>query len=346
MTKNKNLLILGFLVLIFNSAFAQQDAQFSQYMFNSLYFNPGFAGVEGLTRFTGIHRTQWATYEPTNVGYTGPAPQSTIISANTPFPNQKLGLGGYLIYDRLGPLSTLNLDIALSKHLKVGMGTLGLGLSGGIVNQRINTGEYRVGQEDDPIYQALVSNNNLSQVRSDLSMGAWYSHKKYYMGVSYKHLTKSTFSYGIPDIQSRLSNHLYITGGYNMQVLPTLVVTPSAIIQTDLNNLTYLFGGIATYQEKFYAGLNVRQSFSERVVNANEGKKLSNDDIIFLVGVNVLKNAQGVDALRIGYAFDFVTSGLNAKKRTSHEIMLSYIIPNPFGVANPPVRTPRYRHDN
>ncbi|MFN6946703.1 MAG: type IX secretion system membrane protein PorP/SprF [Cytophagaceae bacterium] len=344
MKQTKHVLILIFLVLIVKTSFAQQDAQFSQYMFNSLYYNPGFAGVEGVTRFTGIHRTQWLNYQPTL--YDGVAPQSTIISASTPFPKQKMGVGGFLMVDRLGPLTTLNFDISISKHVKIGTGTLGLGLSGGVLNQRINANDYIVVEQEDPVYQHLRQNGNISQVRPDLAVGAWYHHKKYYFGASFNHLVRSRFSFGLDQIRSQLNNHLYITGGYNFQVLPNLVVTPSAFVQSDLNTLTYLFGAIATLDERLYAGINVRQSFAERVAGTNEGRRLSNDDIIFLVGVNVLKNAQGVDALRIGYAFDFVTSGVDAKKRTSHEIMLSYLIPNPFGVAAPPVRTPRYRHDN
>ena len=44
-------------------AFAQQDALFTQYMFNNLYMTPAFAGVDGVTRFTAIHRSQWLGYQ-------------------------------------------------------------------------------------------------------------------------------------------------------------------------------------------------------------------------------------------------------------------------------------------
>jgi hypothetical protein len=123
-----------------------------------------------------------------------------------------------------------------------------------------------------------------------------------------------------------------------------LMITPTALIQSDLNELSYMFGPMVTYNEKFWVGLNARQSFAHRD-ESKKGKSLSNDDIVFLVGVNALKNKQGKEALRIGYSFDFVTSGLSAKKRTSHEIMLSYMLPSPFGGIKPKVRTPRYRHD-
>ncbi|WMJ72497.1 type IX secretion system membrane protein PorP/SprF [Cytophagaceae bacterium ABcell3] len=342
MKQTRYFVIFALFILFGGTANAQQDAQFSQYMFNSLYYNPGFAGVDGQTRFTGIHRTQWLNYEPTN--FSGGAPQSTIISGSTLFPKQKIGVGGFMMYDRLGPITNINLSVSLSKHVKIGTGMLGLGVSGGFMNQRLHTGDYIVVNPEDEVYQQLVNSGGLSQFNPDLSAGIWYHHKKYYFGASFNHLIRPNIDFSLDGVNSRMSNHMYITGGYNFQVLPSLVVTPSALLQSDINTWTYLFGFNATFQEKIYAGLHVRQSIGERRGGASEGLGWSNDDIILMVGINLLKNAQGMDALRLGYAFDFVTSGVDAKKRTSHEIMLTYMIPNPFGQPNPPVRTPRYRH--
>jgi len=62
---------------------AQQDAQFTQYMFNTIYYNPAYAGVEGVTRFSAIHRTQWLGF---STSFDGPGgnPQTQVISAVTP----------------------------------------------------------------------------------------------------------------------------------------------------------------------------------------------------------------------------------------------------------------------
>jgi len=43
----------------------QQDPQFTQYMFNTIYYNPGFSGVEGVTKITALHRSQWIGYSST-----------------------------------------------------------------------------------------------------------------------------------------------------------------------------------------------------------------------------------------------------------------------------------------
>lgn len=337
------ILTCSFLTCISASLFAQQDAQFSQYMFNGLYLNPGYSGIEGVMRGTLIHRTQWLGYRPTEYG--GTAPNSQVLSATTKLPENYGGAGLYILMDRLGPIRNTDVQLSYAYHLKIKDGTLGLGLRGGIYSQRLSTDYYKVIHTQDPIYTYLKEEDKFSQMRPDVTAGIWYNTKKYYGGVSFTHIPKAKFTMGFGDsISSRLVNHMYITGGYNLLLGTNIVITPSALIQTDLNELTYLFGGLATYNNKIWAGLNLRQSLAQREAS-KKGKTLSNDDIILYLGINVLKDKRGNDALRFGYAFDFVTSGVNAKKRTSHEVLVSYMAPPPWGVPKPKVRTPRYRHE-
>ncbi|MFN3403840.1 MAG: type IX secretion system membrane protein PorP/SprF [Cytophagaceae bacterium] len=337
-------LVVLIIFLAGSAAIAQQDAQFSQYMFNGLYYNPGYAGLEGVTRFSLIHRTQWLAYQSTQYG--GGAPNSQIISASTPLPflDKRTGAGIYIFNDKLGPLNNTEVQLSLSYHVKLGEGLLGIGARGGIYSQRVRTDYYQVVDEDDQIYRELTNNPRIRQTRPDMAGGLWYKHKKYYAGLSFNHLSRSKFNYGSPQINSKLENHFYFTAGYNFDFGPMLKLTPSALVQSDMNQWTYLFGALGTYNEKFWVGFNLRQSFAKRDVSQG-GRTLSNDDIILYVGMNLLKNKQNMSPLRIGYAFDFVTSGVMAKKRTSHEILLSYIIPTPWEAPKPKVRTPRYRHE-
>jgi type IX secretion system PorP/SprF family membrane protein len=347
--KRVKIFLIYFTLLLFSTqVFAQQDAQFSQYMFNGLYLNPGYAGIEGVTRGTLINRVQWLGYESTSYPDQDPtafgSPKSFILSGTTKLPKNYGGAGIYVLNDRLGPIRNLDVQLSYAYHFKVKTGTMGVGVRGGFFSQKVRGNFYHVVDETDPIYLYFKNNGNVSQLKGDLTAGVWYNTKKYYGGVSFTHIPKAQFSLGYDSITSRLINHMYLTGGYNFLLGTNIVITPSALIQTDLNELTYLFGGLATYNNKIWAGINFRQSLAQREVS-KKGKTLSNDDIILYVGINVLKNKQGNDALRIGYAFDFVTSGVNAKKRTSHEVLLSYMAPPPWGLPKPKVRTPRYRHE-
>src|SRR5690349_12782829 len=104
------LVVFTSLISLSTNLFGQQDAQFSQYMFNGLYLNPGYSGIEGVTRFSLIHRTQWLGYEATD--YKGGAPSSQIFSATTKLPENYGGAGLLLLMDKLGPIK--NVDVELS----------------------------------------------------------------------------------------------------------------------------------------------------------------------------------------------------------------------------------------
>jgi type IX secretion system PorP/SprF family membrane protein len=341
-TSTRLFFIISVVVMLLNtkSAIAQQDAQFSHYMFNGMFLNPGYAGIEGVTKVTGIARTQWAGYQVSDGDNAYGSPKSAVITLSTPLPilDKKVGLGLHFLRDVKGPLAATEFQVSGSYHIKIRDGVLGLGLRSGILSQTIN-GNYKVVDQNDPIYQALQQ-GKANQIKIDLTAGAWYKTSKFYVGLSVGHIPRSKYTFGLDSVSSRVSNHVYLTGGYNFRVGPSLVVTPTALIQTDINEWTYLFGPMVTYNDRFWAGIQARQSIASRDAQKG-GKTLANDDIIFLVGFSMLKN----NALKIGYSFDFVTSGVNAKKRTSHEIMLSYFVPAPWDTPKPKVRTPRYRHE-
>jgi len=85
------------IVMMFTAiaGYTQQDAQYTQYMYNTINVNPAYAGSRGALSFFALHRTQW-------VGLDG-APVTNTLSANTPFNNSKLGLGVSIVNDEIGP---------------------------------------------------------------------------------------------------------------------------------------------------------------------------------------------------------------------------------------------------
>ncbi|MGN6645500.1 MAG: type IX secretion system membrane protein SprP [Cytophaga sp.] len=325
------------------SAFSQQDAQFSHYMFNSMNYNPGYAGLEGVTRITGIFRKQWLGYSSTTDAPGGTSPTSAVITANTllPFLNQRTGVGANFVYDSKGPINTTELQISLAYHFKIKTGKLGVGLRSGFRYENLNTNWYQVIDRTDPIYTNLL-NAPASQVKPDIAAGLYWQTPKYYIGVSASHFSGTKYTYGIDtSIASKLSSHAYVTAGYTFNFSGGMLkLTPNAFFQTDTRNYTYLFGATLMYNDKFYGGISARESIANKEVTRG-GSTVANDDIIFLIGMNLMKN----NALRLGYAFDYVTSGVQAKTRTSHEIMLSYVIPTKWLQLKPIVRTPRYRQE-
>ncbi len=324
---------------------AQQDAQFSQFMFNTLYYNPGAAGTEGISRATLISRVQWLGY--TGTTDPGGAPTTQTLSADHPLklfksttPNSGVGIN--LTNDWIGPYRQFNFKLAYSYHIKLqNGGVLGAGLRAGMFSQRVAS-VLRASDGGDVVVDGL--NQAGSQIKPDFGVGVHYSTTKYWGSIALSHINRAEFDFGIDKtlISSKLANHLFISGGYNLQVNPELVVSPSLIFQSDFVKASFNYGAIVSLSEyKYWGGLTVRQSIAAPESNMDNGR-FSNDDIIFIVGMSFLKN----NSLRVGYAFDLVTSGVNAKELTSHELMASYVLPLDGSDKYTRVRTPRYRKEN
>ncbi len=350
MARKISILLLGLFTVVAGKVFAQQDAQFSHFPFTQSYVNPGYVGIEGVHKVGLLARSQWTGWQPQGSGidYGGTAPNTQMLGFEYYLKQYKSGLGINIVNDQLGPLRLLDAQFSVAHHINIKDGKLGVGVRVGIRSQRIDGGQLRPVDPTDPIYQELAFGGNDGQTKFDIGGGLIYKTKKYYGGIGFTHLAKSTFSFGTDDvINSDLANHLYIIGGYKIQLNSLLELMPNGIIQWDLNELTYDIGALLTYNDRFWAGLGFRQSFIDKEVNKG-GKTFSNDAVILMVGAEVLQNKLGGDgsALRLGYAFDLVTSGTDAKKPTSHEIMATYILPFSLTPPQPKVRTPRYRHDD
>jgi len=309
-------------VLIFSlagTAFGQQDPQFTHYMFNTLYYNPGFAGVEGVTKLTAIHRSQWLGYAPTVGG--GGAPTTQIISITSPIFKLNSGFGAHIVNDQLGPQNNLEAQASYAYHLGVKDGKLSFGLRAGIFSQTINFDQYRFIDPNDPLLGD--KRGSQSQIRPDLATGIYWRKEKYYVGVSFNHLLRSTFDFGLSQRNS-LQTHLYVTGGYFYELNFDLKFQFMSIVQSDFTRTTVNLGGIAYFKDTMWGGLSFRSS----------------EAAILMFGYSLLKDK----SLKIGYGLDYVLQDQAAKRPTSHELMLTYELPVNPGSGKKVVRTPRYRH--
>jgi type IX secretion system PorP/SprF family membrane protein len=306
------------LLLLGVGAFAQQDALFSQYMFNNLYVTPAFAGVDGVTRLTALHRSQWLGYQ-SSFG-DGGAPTTQLVSFNTPIYKLRSGFGAYIMNDKLGPQNNLEAQAMYAYHLGIKETKLSFGIKLGIYSQTINGKYYRYIQEGDP----LIVEGKESQVRPDLGLGIFYRAEKYYAGVGFNHLLRSEFDFGADSVRGALQNHLNFTGGYFYEVSFDLRIQLSAAVRTDLNKTQVEFSGIAHIKDTMWGGLAFRQS---------EAASL-------LLGYSLFKDK----SMKIGTAVDFIVKDRAAKENFSLEFMLSYDLPVNPGSGKKVVRTPRYRH--
>jgi type IX secretion system PorP/SprF family membrane protein len=297
---------------------AQQDPQFTQYMFNTLYYNPAFSGVEGVTKITAMHRSQWLGYQPSFGG--GGAPTTQIISMTSPIFKINSGFGAYIVNDKLGAQNNLEAQASFAYHLGIKESKLSLGVKVGAYSQTLNFDLYKATDPDDPL---LKASGKESQVRPDVSVGAFFRKEKYYAGVSFNHLIKSEFDFGLSQ-RNALKSHMYITGGYFYQLNFDVRFQFSTLIKTDFTKTSFDLGGLAYFKDTMWGGLSFRQS----------------EAAILLLGYSFMKDK----SLKLGYALDYVIKDQKAKQPTSHEFMLAYELPVNPGSGKKVVRTPRYRH--
>ncbi|AZQ64263.1 type IX secretion system membrane protein PorP/SprF [Flammeovirga pectinis] len=318
----KPLFLSSLLFLItLTSGIAQQDPQFTQYMFSKPFHNPAAVGMTSDNAEASLlHRTQWLGYEGT---FDDDGTLNTqFFSLSAPIQSKRLGVGLHIVNDDVGLLSNLEAQVSVSYYVPVKNGTLSFGLRGGVYDRSVNTDRLRFVNDQDPFFK---SGEAMNSIVPDVSAGIYYQNERLYAGVAAKHLLESDFVGGINSPFSALGMSFNGMFGMSFDVTNNVVLQPSVLLKSDLNSLSFDFTLLANLQEWVYVGAGVREI----------------EALSLLAGVYVLKSR----TLHIGYAFDYTLENQTAKAPTSHEILLSFSF-SAFGSKKPSaIRTPRYRHD-
>ncbi len=307
------------LLLITSNAFGQQDALFSQFMFNQIFYNPAWAGLDGTTYVAAAHRTQWAGYSSSFDGNNG-APSTQLISFVTPLPKGLDGAGITLVRDQLGPITNFEVQLSMAFQKQLSFGTLSFGLRPSLFSHSLDFNKFRPVDPEDPQLRGFGKE---TQMKPDLSAGVYYSGRKFFGGVGINHILQPGFDFGADDLDNKLEPSINFYGGYNYQFNANILLTPSVFIRSEFNTLSFDLGALATYKEIMWGGLSYRLE----------------EAIVLILGYSFLKDK----SLRFAYSFDLVVQSQEAKEPTSHEITLrktlSFTPPGPRKI----VRTPRFR---
>ena len=313
------------------SVLAQQQPQFTHYGLNGMSLNPAYAGIKGQGEVTLIGRYQYLNYNGTLDG--GGSPRTGLITVSLPVLVLNGGVGLAVYYDQVGQSKMTNAALSYSQHIKLGSGKLGFGIQG--IYTYLSKGTYRAIDQDD-----ISVPQDASDSKFDAGAGVWYESPKFYSGISLNNLARSEYSFKSGGTQGTPSkylaeNHAYFTAGYNIDASSSVVLTPMVLVKAVLpgnfsskskfdNSKNYsLEGGVrATLDDKYWVGANYRHE----------------ESISGLLGLSFAKE----NAIRLGYAFDFIAFNQAARAFSSHEIMLSYRLPKPGLITRPAIRTPRY----
>ena len=140
-----------------------------------------------------MHRSQWLGYSPTYGD--GGAPTTELISVHTPLPRLKSGVGGYVVQDKLGPITNYEITGSYAYYWTIKDAKLSLGVRAGMYSQTVNFDMYRATDQNDPLLAGKSGTE--SQMRPDFAVGALYRKDKYYIGAGVNHLTQSSFDFGL-----------------------------------------------------------------------------------------------------------------------------------------------------
>jgi type IX secretion system PorP/SprF family membrane protein len=295
----------------------QQDAQFTQYMYNGIFYNPAFAGKEAGYRFSALHRTQWMNYSGTN----GPAPVTQLLTASGTYEDLKIGYGLTFVNDNIGPTNNQEVNLSLGYHKNLRRGVLSFGISGGLYTSKIRYDQIDVVNPDPSVPETGSEN----QMNFNIGAGIIYDRGNYYAALSSKHINEPNFDFGDGAVANQLRNHSYLLVGYRIKTFALWTFEPMLLLKSvSFNNFSYNVSVIATHNERISGGIAYR----------------GEESVSLLLGYSILRD----NSLRLGYAFDLVTGGLEAKSPTSHEFMLTYNLPL-VSRQIPKViqRTPRFR---
>lgn len=316
----KSFLVVLLMLAPLSMVWAQQDAQFSQFMFNRFFINPAYAGLDGDIQVMALHRSQWLGYTSPAEGNIG-APSSQVFSVNAAFPSARSGAGLYIANDNLGALNNVDIQLSYAYHIPISNGTVSLGVRGGWYSQNINYDRLRWDDPSDPLRQF----GSETQMVNDFGAGVFVRKGRFGGGLSWNHVTNAEFDFGDFQLTNPLEDHLYLMAFYSLPVSPRWDIEPGMLVKSLAFNTTSVdLNVIARYDNKMWVGASIRNT----------------EAAVGMIGYSLLKN----NSLSIGYAFDYVIEAQQAKAPTSHEFMLNYTIPKKEGLNKRKiVRTPRFR---
>jgi len=282
---------------------AQQDPQYTQYMYNMNVINPAYAGSKENLSAGLLYRTQW-------VGLDG-APKTGTFFAHSPI-GDKVGLGLSVIADQIGPVNETNAYADFSYTLRMaGEHRVAFGVKAGATFHSKGLGDVALIDQDDPFF------NNVSGATPNVGAGVFYYTDNYYLALSVPNLLSSVQLDADGTKYGTETSHYFLTGGYVFQLSENTKMKPSFLVKSAFDAPTSVDANLnALFYEKFEVGASYRLD----------------DSFSILVNFAISPN------IRVGYAYDNVTSDIEVVAPASHEFMLLFDLSFSKNVS----RSPRY----
>src|SRR5690606_12429493 len=283
-------ILLGCMFPAVHEMQAQQDSQFTQYMYNTVSVNPAYAGTRGSLSLLGIYRNQW-------VGLEG-APETLNFSVNSPIGIQGVGVGLGFTSDKIGPSTESIITADFSYTIPISENTkLSFGVKGGLSLLDLDPNKLLIYNPND---YDLSQKSYSSPI---VGAGLYLHSDTWYMGLSSPNLLETEHYDDVQVSTATEKTHVYLIGGYVFTLNPNLKLKPAVLakgvvgaplaVDVSANVLLY---------DKVTFGLAYRL---DAAVSGMAGFQVNNN-------------------IMIGYAYDYDTTELGNYNSGSHEVFLRF----------------------
>ena len=289
--KNKFIILFFFVVQMF---WAQQDPQFTHYMYNTTNINPAYAGSREVVSVFGLHRAQW-------VGLDG-APTTNAFSLHSPL-GGKIGLGLSFLNDNIGPADENTISIDISYSINFENSKLAFGLKPSLNLLNVDYTKLSIYDLTDPQFQSNI-NNELSP---NIGAGIYWYSTQYYVGFSIPNFLETKHYSDIQSNALKERQHYFLMAGYVFDLSPSIQFKPAL--------LSKIVSG-APLQQDATANFLINQKLTLGIAYRWDA------------AISGLVGFQLTDKLFLGYSYDADTTQLANFNSGSHEIFLRFEIFN------------------
>ena len=323
----KRVKIIASLILMVNLAYGQQLGQFSQYVNNQFIINPAAAGEHDYFDVDLSFRQQWVGFDNapqnyyisahTKLGKSAPAINNSslrpsheddAVTVASNFGKERKiehGVGGIIAADNYGPFKKLNFSGAYALILPIAdRFSWSFGANLGLTNIGFDQNSILLNNSTDMVYDQFAIGSQRANI-FDVNLGTYFYSDKFYVGYSSNQLLRNKISFGGTPNEGRLNVHHFLSAGLNIDLSEQWVVSPGFLVKY-MNPAPVSFDLTAkiTFDKKYFGGISYRHG----------------DAIIAMIGANIN------DLIKIGYSFDYTTSGISNHSSGGHEVMLGIML--------------------
>ncbi|WP_199141622.1 PorP/SprF family type IX secretion system membrane protein [Pedobacter sp. ASV12] len=305
----KIIIAIALLLAMADTSFGQQDAQFSQYMFNGIYINPAYAGYREQLNLHAFYRNQWTGIEG--------APKTLSVAVDAIANNGNVGLALQVSSDQLGAQRNLAAYANYAYRLRTnedGTSRLALGFGVGVVQLGINGALLN---PNDP--EPNLPSGMQSTIVPDARVGIYYSNDRFYAGLSADNLVSQYIDINRYALIPQPKPHYYLTAGMLLPLNENFQLKPSFLLKDDRGGPTSLdVNAFLIMADRVWIGGSYRTGV--KLYNKSYLQKDLSNLNSAVAAIQVFPSKE----FRIGYAYDFSIGPLRGYSSGTHEISVGW----------------------